>query len=312
MMIYTLTLNPAIDRTIFIDEINYEDVTRIKQTVRDAAGKGINVARVIDSLDLNVVCLGYIGGKNGEFIKHELDKQHIVHQFVEILGETRENIKVCQTIDPLTLEFNEAGPNITKIEQKKLFDILSNLLKPGDKLSISGSIPKGLKQDIYKDIINFCNEHEVLTILDASGDLFTTSLEATPTIIKPNRYELEQYMEKQLPDDLSLVNASRSLLEKGVKQVIVSLGKDGSIYVDKDTVYRTKGVFVKPKSTVGAGDSFVGGYCAGLEQNLDTKSCLILASAVAMASVKTSGTAPGKIEDVNQFKKQIDVQTLTI
>jgi 1-phosphofructokinase len=311
-MIYTLTLNPAIDRTVFVDEINYKDVTRVKQTVRDAAGKGINVARVIDSLGLDVVCLGYIGGKNGEFIKQELDHQHIAHQFVDVVGETRENIKVCQTIDPLTLELNEAGPVIEESEQKALFDTLKTFIKPDDKLIISGSIPKGLHRDIYHSIIKLCNERGVLTILDASGDLFASSVEAAPSIIKPNRYELEQYMNKQLPDDQSLINAAKSLLEKGIKQVIVSLGKDGSIYVDKETIYRVKGSYVEAKSTVGAGDSFVAGYCTGLEQNLDTKHCLILASAVAMASVKTSGTKPGNIEDINQFKNEIDVKKVEV
>lgn len=309
-MIYTLTLNPAIDRTIIVDEISKVDVTRVQKTRRDAAGKGINVSKVIDSLGGTSVCLGFIAGENGRYIKNQLAQNNIKNVFVDVEGETRENIKVLQTNSSGMIELNEKGPIITKEDKEKLFNILDSLLVKNDVLAISGSIPQGLDVSIYKEIIERYKSKGVVIVLDASGDLFTVGIEGLPHIIKPNKYELEKYLNKPLVSDRDIALEAKKLIVKGIDKVIVSLGKEGAIYVDCENSYRVVVPSLEVKSTVGAGDSFVAGLCVGLSRFDDEQELIKYAASVGSASCLTEGTYPGTIEDIENIKEKILVQEI--
>lgn len=304
-MIYTLTLNPAIDRTIYVDRINEEDVTRVKKTLRDAAGKGINVSKVLSQLDELSVCLGYVAGENGRFIKNSLEKACIDNTLITVRGETRENIKLISIQENRILEINEQGPNITKDNLASLYNILDVYLEAGDFLVISGSVPKGLSKTIYKDIIH--KYASATIVLDVAGELFKNSIEAKPAIIKPNLYELGLYAGRKIENKEEALEVCVELLEKGIQKIFLSLGKDGAMYVTKDQVLVAKVPKLEAKSTVGAGDSFLAGMVKALNSNQSPEDTLRYACAVGSASVLSEGTASIKINDVEELFKSIEI-----
>lgn len=307
-MIYTLTLNPAIDRAIYIDELNKKDVTRVKKTLRDGAGKGINVSKVLKSLDTESTCFGFIAGANGEFIKNELTKRNIKHSFIDVFGETRENIKVIIKNKDQVLELNESGPDISKEAYEDLLNKMKTMIKEEDILVISGSVPKGLHEGVYNDIIKIFNHAKI--ILDVSGKLFEESVEAAPFLIKPNHYELELYSKKTLKTDQEVINVCHTLLEKGIKHIVVSLGKKGSLYVSKDKELRVITPELNAINTVGAGDSLVAGLAQGFSQGLEIEDILINASSIGSASVLSENTAQVNTDDIQKIKQQIKLERI--
>lgn len=309
-MIYTITLNPAIDRTVFVSTINTKDVTRVLKTTRDAAGKGVNVARVIHALDEPVVCLGFLGGENGMFISEELERLGIKNHCIKIQKNTRENIKIVQEENANVIELNESGKKVEEHEIEAFMEHFTQSVSTEDIVILSGSIPNGVPSDIYHRLIKLCNQLEITTILDASGELFAHSITAGPSVIKPNLYELEQYLNESIQCDERVIEIANTFFKHNIKEIIVSMGKDGSIYVSKDIAYRIKGPSVHVRSTVGAGDSFVAGYSVGLQRHMDVKKRLQLATAVATASVETDGTMPGSMTQVYKYKTMINIKEM--
>ena len=307
-MIVTLTLNPAIDRTIKVDQINQRDVTRVTKTIRDAAGKGINVSKVIHSLGGNTIAAGFLAGENGAFIKKALSALNISYNFVEVEGNTRENIKIQETNKNNVIEINESGPTITKEETNRLNNTLDKLLQPGDILVMSGSIPKGIENDYYKKLIEKHRQNNVKTILDTSLELLTIGLEGKPHIIKPNLYELEKLVGKELKTTTEIIQEARQICKQGIHQVIVSLGSEGVLYVDLDQVLKVTVPKVEVESTVGAGDSFVAGLSYSLDNNYSLENTLMYSASVATASCMTEGTNPGSKEDINEIYKKVKIE----
>ncbi len=303
-MVVTLTLNPAIDRTIKVPLLNQRDVTRVTSTRRDAAGKGINVSKVIASLQGDTVCTGFLAGDNGVFIQNQLDQLSIRTDFVQVSGETRENIKIQETDTNKVLEINELGPTISPSELQEITTKLDNLLQEGDVLVISGSMPKGINQDYYKTLLERYNAKGVTTLLDTSLHLLTRGIEGKPSIIKPNLYELEKLTGKTLSSNNDIIDEAKKLLQKGIKEVIVSMGKDGVLYISNNKVYKVTVPSVQVESTVGAGDSFVAGYSYALDNNFKLTKALRYAASVATASCKTEGTNPGSLEDITEIYKE--------
>jgi len=303
-MVITLTLNPAIDRTIKVDEINDKDVTRVQKTLRDAAGKGINVSKVVASLGGSTICTGFLAGENGKYINDTLTKLGISTDFVWVDGETRENIKIQETTKNNVIEINEKGPNIEQEDLESIKQKLDTLLKRGDILVISGSVPTGVPINFYHDIIMKYNDLGVITILDTSLELLKQNLSANPKIIKPNLYELSKLVQKELETEKDIIKEARQLCDQGINEVIVSLGKDGSLYVNKEQVYKVTVPIIKVESTVGAGDSFVAGLSFAIEQGYEITKKLKFASSVASASCMAEGTNPGNDEDIDLIFKQ--------
>ena len=306
-MIYTLTLNPAIDRTIYTPSLNKEDVTRVEKTLRDAAGKGINTSKVLRQLNIESVCLGFIAGSNGQFIKNSLDTLNIRQNFIKIPGETRENIKLIEQNTNQIYEINESGPNLQSEHLLVLFKQL-DLLKSDDILILSGSAPKGVSSDIYQIIIN--RYPHLFTILDASGPLFKAGIKAIPNVIKPNKFELEQYAGRELSTIEDIIGVSKDLLKDGIDYVFVSLGREGALVASIDKILHATVPSLKIKSTVGAGDSFVAGLARAFNEKQSLEDILRYASSVGSASVLSEGTASVNISDIDTLYNQINIKKL--
>lgn len=299
MMKITITLNPAIDKTVLVESLNEKDVTRVIKTIKDPAGKGINVAKVLHALNQDVLSMGFTAGEQGKLLEKLLKQRDLSYDFVTCEGETRENLKLVIEDQKKIYEINEQGPQITKSNLNLLISKIDAHVKKDDWIIISGSLPPGLDDNVYAKMITYFKKKCVKVFVDTSGDAFRHAILAGPTAIKPNLYELETFADKKLESRDELIEMCQSLLSYGIKHVICTLGAKGTLYVSNEVIYEVQSDSIETLYTVGAGDSFVGGFVSAM----DTKSvadALVFATATARAAIKTEGTNAASLEEVNK------------
>lgn len=305
-MIVTVTMNPAIDKTVEVETFVHGGLNRVKKMIMDAGGKGINVSKTIKALEGDSVATGFIGGNNGIAIAKMLERDRVNADFVIVDAETRINTKIVEA-DGTVTELNEAGPKITEDEQTKLVNQLMQYAEAGTWFVLSGSVPAGIPKTIYSDIIQKVHAKGAKVFLDADGELFTQSLTAKPDVIKPNRVELEKYIgaSHSLTEE-ELLNVGNSLLEQGIGTVIISLGHEGALFLTKEQCLKCKAISVQARSTVGAGDALVAAFTYGMDRGEDFETCAKLGIATSAGAVVTEGTKPPTRQTVDEFIRLVE------
>jgi 1-phosphofructokinase len=310
-MIVTVTLNPALDKTLDIEDFTLDSVNRINNIRMDAGGKGINVSKVLKELQTLSVATGFLGGETGNYIKHYLDTIDVKNDFVFIEDPTRENIKIVDQKNNTFTDINDPGPVISESKTKEFKEKLLTLADENQLFILAGSIPQGLDQDIYLKIIEILKQKNAFIVLDTYGKPFSKALEGQPDLIKPNIEELEAYLGIKLTTKEEIIDAVKEhLIEKGIAYVAVSLGAEGALLISKDQSLYASGMDVHVKSTVGAGDAMVAGLVYGFDKSLELKEILKYGSASATANVMTEGSKTGEIEQIESLLNQIEVKEL--
>lgn len=291
-MIVTVTMNPAIDKTVYVETFVHGGLNRVKHIIIDAGGKGINVSKTIKALGGDSIATGFLGGNNGNTIANMLASDEVNAEFMTVDGETRINTKIAET-DGTVTELNEAGSEISEEELRKFEEQLMNYAKEGTWFVLSGSVPAGVPKTIYGDIIRKVHEKGAKVFLDADGELFTESLAAKPDVIKPNRVELEKYIgaEHSLTEE-ELLSVGNNLLDKGIGTVIISLGHEGALFLTKEQSLKCPAISIEVHSTVGAGDALVAAFTYGMDNGEDFEACAKLGIATSAGAVSTEGTKP--------------------
>ncbi|MEI6856194.1 1-phosphofructokinase [Psychrilyobacter sp.] len=279
-MIYILTLNPSIDYIINIEKFVPGDINLTKSEYKLPGGKGINVSQVLTNLQTPNTTLGFIGGFTGDFIKESLDKKNIKHDFIEVCGDTRINIKMKDSSGES--EINGNSPEISSEALKKLKEKLGSLIS-GDILVLSGSVPKSISSTIYKDIMTDTSDG-VKVILDAKGDALLEGIKGKPYMIKPNNHELGDIFDVKLESIEDTIFYGRKLLDLGAQNIIVSMSGDGAVLITPTTTYMASAPKGKLVNSVGAGDSLVAGFTYGIYKNLDIVKAFKLGIACGSAS----------------------------
>jgi 1-phosphofructokinase len=246
-MIYTCTLNPAIDYRLELDTFKIGALNRANFNKYSGGGKGINVSILLKELGKNNIALGFIGGFTGTYLEAYLKKTYDL---------TRINVKL-QITDENT-EINAKAPKVTEDEFIDLFNKVNQLNH--DDLFILGGSTIDPVYDAYKVLAESCYNHDVPFIIDTEKNNLLKTLPFKPLLIKPNRFELEQLTNQAIDDESSLLKAAKNLLEKGAQNIIVSLGKDGSYFINKEVIYKAKPIKGVALNPVGAGDSMVAGF----------------------------------------------------
>lgn len=237
-MIITVTMNPAVDKTVDLEHMVHGSLNRVKNVIMDAGGKGINVSKTIRELGGETIATGFVGGSSGSFIKKVLQEQGIKPDFIETGEEVRTNLKVVEADGNVT-EFNEPGPVITAEEQEELIQKLLGYADKDTLFVLAGSIPKGMDQDIYQVLTGKLKEKGARVFVDGDGELLIHALEATPDIIKPNRHELEEYFHKDCPvGEEELIAMGQRLIAKGIGMIAISLGQMGALFLTENKVVR--------------------------------------------------------------------------
>lgn len=309
-MIITVTMNPAIDKTVELEQLERGGLNRLKNVIMDVGGKGINVSKTIKALGGETIATGFIGGSGASLIEKVLKEQGIKSDFVEIKNEVRTNMKVLEA-DGFVTELNEPGPMVSEEELEQLSQKLISYAGENVLFVMAGSIPGGIRKTVYHKLIAKVKEKGAKVFLDADGELFIHSLKAGPDYIKPNRAELEEYFQLDYrADESELVKMGRKLLGMGVHMTAISLGQMGALFLTSDRVIKCPGLKVEAHSTVGAGDAMVAALAFGIDKGLDVEDCAKLGLAASAGAVTTQGTKPPARELVDELIKKVEIVNL--
>lgn len=306
--IVTITLNPALDHTVHIPQFQTGEVNRAQQQRIDPGGKGINVAKVVRALGYPVAVTGFLGQDNSKVFNEYFQRKAIDNFFVEVTGAARVNIKIVDEHNGQVTEINFPGLISTSPDLAKLTGVIRRLTDDRQYFVISGSLPQGLPDTIYGQLIEILKGQRVKVLLDSSGAALREGIKALPDAIKPNLEELSQLMGKSLEKENDIRKAIAELLAGGIKQVVVTLGSQGAIIADKEQTLRVRPPAVIVKSTVGAGDALVAGFVVGQTRGLSLAECARLGTAAATASVIQPGTQAGSIKEVARLLAEIDIR----
>lgn len=309
-MIITVTMNPAIDKTVEIDQLIPGGLNRIQKVEYDAGGKGINVSKTIRELGGTSIATGFLGGNAGKTIQNVLNEKEIRNDFIQVDGETRTNTKVFEKNGSVT-ELNEPGPVISEEQIQMLLQKLEAYADEQTLFVLAGSIPKGVDKNIYAEITRLVHKKGAKVLLDADGELFRNSLEAVPDIIKPNRVELEEYAGFDYrASSEELLDLARKFQKKGIGTVAVSMGKSGAMLVKEGYEVKCPALSVKAHSTVGAGDAMVAALAYSWDQGLENEAMTRLCIAASAGAVTTIGTKPPARELVDQLAEQVIIERI--
>lgn len=245
-----------------------------------------------------------MGGFTGNFIREKLNELEIEENFIKIEDDSRINIKLKNDKES---EINAIGPNIKESEIEEFLNYLDEL-EEDDFVIISGSIPKSLGEDFYRVIVNLLEMNNVRFALDTTGKKLYKLSAYKPFLIKPNKKELEEIFGRKLENDGNIIECAEKLIEKGAENIIVSLGEDGSIFLDENNIYKAKAISGKVVSTLGCGDSMVGGYIYGYMEGFSKLDSFKFA--VAAASATAFSQDIGKKENILDLLDDVEIEIL--
>jgi 1-phosphofructokinase len=287
-MIYTVTLNPALDYVIQVEHFKPGQINRNKSENIYFGGKGINVSCILNELGFQSTALGFIAGFTGKALSDGLKQMGIVSDFIIAeKGMTRINVKMKSDEET---EINGTGPVISDENFEELKNRIRNL-SADDTLVLSGSIPSCMASDTYEKIIE-CLHEDVRLVVDAEKDLLLKVLKYRPFLIKPNNLELGEMFGVKITSEDEIVYYAKKLQEKGARNVLVSMAKDGAVLLDENGNVSRMGVAEGTVvNSVGAGDSMVAGFLAGYLEKGDYAWALKLGTACGGATAFHSGLA---------------------
>lgn len=305
-MIYTVTLNPALDKTVEIPSLTIDAVNRITTVRTDPGGKGINVCKVISKLGGNSTAIGILGGETGRTILSALEDLQLVTRFHFVEGETRTNMKIIDPVQHTNTDINEPGVTVSAEILDTLLQELLHELAPNDIVVISGSMPKGSPKDTYFTWTKACREKGAKVILDADGDLLKGGLAASPYLIKPNNHELSALVGRTLSTPKELAQTAKKLMaDYGISKIVVSMGGEGALYVTETEILYAEGLKVPVGSTVGAGDSVVAALAVAEEAGMRLEETVRLSTATGAANVMCSGTQAAEYEVIKELMPKV-------
>ncbi|MBQ9414459.1 MAG: 1-phosphofructokinase [Clostridia bacterium] len=301
-MIYTVTLNPCIDYVVHLDQLTLGLTNRTTGEEMSIGGKGINVSCILAELGADSTALGFVAGFTGDAIQKGIRHERIATDFITLReGCSRINVKIKAGAET---EINGQGPDIAPDELDRLIGKL-DVLKDGDTLILSGSIPRSLPDDVYERMLKRIDGRGVRIVVDATGQLLRNTLPYRPFLIKPNRQELSELFDREVKTAAETVACAEELQKMGAQNVLVSLGKEGALLLDETGHTHLIGILPrKPINTVGSGDSMVAGFVFGYLSSGDYDYALTLGSACGNATAFSSGLATkDEIDDcLRQFQ----------
>jgi 6-phosphofructokinase 2 len=298
--IITLTINPAVDKNTKFEGLVAEHKIRCEQPVYDAGGGGINVSKAINRLGGESIAFFPAGGPIGDLLKSLVKKEGVVFETIESKAWTRENFIAVDTTSNAQYRFGMPSPELTLEEFEEILEKVKD--QSPEILVVSGSLPESLSSIIFKRISEVFGEKKPKIVVDTSGDALKFALENGAYLIKPNHKELAKLLGLDKIEHNEVESAAKALIEKyNCEIVVVSMGPNGALLFDKNNKYFSAAPKVEKKSTVGAGDSMVGGMVWALSQNLPLSDVLKWGVACGSAATMNEGTQLFKKEDAEKL-----------
>ncbi|OCG17832.1 1-phosphofructokinase [Gilliamella sp. WF3-4] len=302
----TITLNPAYDLLGFCPKVELGDVNLVQTNALLAAGKGINVAKVLSDLDVKLTVGGFLGKDNRVGFNLLFQSLSVVDQFQTVEGRTRINVKLTEENSEVT-DLNFSGFTITEQDWQSFVNNSLEWLKDIDLVAISGSLPTGVPLDKFTNWMEQVKAICPKIVFDSSRDALVAGLKAKPWLIKPNDKELEMWVGRKLPTLEDVKEAAMELVNDGIENVVISLGSKGALWVTQNEAWLAKPPKCQVVSTVGAGDSMVAGIMYGLMTSLSIKDTLVFASSVAALSVEQAGVGISDRQAVTNMIEKIEI-----
>lgn len=310
-MITTVTMNASIDKAYLVDgSIQGGTVTRVASRRNSAGGKGLNVSRIIKLCEAEVLATGMAGGHNGAYLEDLMERDGIPHHFAHVKGETRSCINILDQKYGST-EFLEPGCKVSQEETEAfLNETFPEAIAKSEVVTISGSVPEGVEKDVYYKMILQAKNLGKKVLLDTSGELLRNGINASPFLIKPNRDELEAYLNIKITDLSDVIKIARKLHEGGIAYAVVSLGKEGALMACDEGVFKAKPPEIKAVNTVGCGDSMVGAFAVAIERGYGPEETLAFAAAVSAANALSPETGNFDPERMMEIRNNVKVERI--
>lgn len=305
-MIYTVTLNPAIDYVIKVPDFQLDQLNKTTEEHKFPGGKGINVSRILKNLNVESTNLGFVGGFTGSFIRNKLSEERLLTNFIDVPGDTRINIKLKSEVET---EINGQGPVIEKIH----LDALKAQLLDADSQDLivfSGSVPKGVSEDIYVELAKAASEKDVPFVVDISSDKLLKILPFKPVLIKPNHHELAEIFNVTFNSFEDMIPYGKKLVEMGAENVLLSMGKEGAALFNKTGIYRATGLVGRLRNSVGAGDSMVAGFVSQYVEEKNVLKAFTYGVAAGSATAFSDDLATGK--DILTLVEKVKINQIKI
>jgi len=310
--VLTVTLNPAIDQTVNINNFKIDSVNRVEKLQNSAAGKGVNVASYLASSNLKVGATGFLGSKNCEIFEEFFKKQNIENRFIYLDTQTRVNVKIVDPKNKTVTDVNQAGFEINDENLDKLEKILFSK-KEASWYVFSGSLPKGIESDIYEKWINKAHDLGIKVAFDASGDALINGIKAKPNLIKPNNHELSQLLSKNISCEIKeILPIAKDLINDGIETVCVSMGEKGSLIVNEKEAFHAVALKAEVNTTVGAGDALLSGLVYSKINELSLEESIKLASTYSLNALKTIGAYLSSKEELKKLSNDLDVVPISL
>ena len=321
--INSLLLNPTIDQIYEIENFEVGGTFKVKNSIIFPVGKAISFSlgiRELTNSQAIIKVIAFIGKDDLSLYSDFLRSRNIDFEFIKIEGKTRSNKTINDPIQHTTTHIREKGFELKEKDIKIIIELFKKNIEAGDITVISGSIPPGVDNKIYYEMINTCKTKGALTVLDTNGPALVNGVKANPHIIKPNLFELSQILNEPNLNELDfsdniqtskeIVKKAKVLLNKDLEVVLITLGDKGAICLTNETIIYGNVQIDEVVDTVGSGDSFLAGFILGYFQKKDLTECFKLAIACGAANTLIPGPGIFHIEDVKKIIKKVKIFNL--
>ena len=304
-MIYTITLNPALDKQLTVSDICFNDVLIAESVQLDFGGKGFNVSRMLKELNQPSKAVGLLGGQTGRTIETGLKAQGIDVVSIPVSGETRTNVSVVTPGGSKHIKVNEKGPTISESELQQVFQTISENAAKGTLWVLAGSIPPGVDVAVYQRMTQKIKELGGDVVLDTSGAALKQGLLARPKLVKPNLFELSQLTGREITSLQEILDNPAITHAVGAEFVAISAGDKGALLTDGEKTALCLPPEIQEANPVGAGDAMVAGLSFALYHGYDLEQALMLGVACGTASAMQSGTRMPEWDLVEEVRQQV-------
>lgn len=304
--VVTVTLNPALDMTGTMDELQAGSVNLIQSSNLNPGGKGINVAKVLAELGAKVTVTGFLGEENQELFEHLFELKRITDRFIRVPGASRINVKLVEGSGRVT-DLNFPGVTVSPENIAAMEDTLMALAETNDVFVIAGSLPKGISPQTLASWIQRLKEKGKKVAFDSSNAALAEGLKASPWLVKPNDEELSLWAGELLNTEQALRKAGEKLAATGIENVVISRGADGVLWLREGKWYASQPPQMQVVSTVGAGDTLVAGMCWSELNNWDRERALTFSTALSALAVTQVNVGVENIAHVESLQAEINV-----
>jgi len=311
-MIYTLTLNPAVDRELTVSAVEYDAVLRASESRVDFGGKGFNVSRMLKSLGSTSTAVGFLGGRTGGMLQEGLKELGIGTDFVWVSGETRTNISIVTESHDHYIKVNEKGPLVELAKQEELLEKIDAITRPGDWWVLAGSLPPAVSEAFYARIVGVLNKHQAKAVLDTTGESLRQGCAEQPFLVKPNLEEAGALTGLPMDQPAEIALAAVAIRKMGAQNVAISLGRAGALLHTEEGTWLISSPKVQERNPIGAGDSMVGGMVWALTQGLTLRESLGWGVASGAATASQSGTEVGSRALIETLLAQVTFASLNV